>query len=249
MSISVGDSLGPYVVDGFIGSGGMGSVYRAHDPRLGRPVAIKVLAQDLVDQADFRKRFQHETHAISRLNHKNICTIYDSGVFDGQPFIVMELMERETLEAKLEGGPLPTVELLNIGIQVADALDAAHREGIIHRDVKSANIFITPRGDAKILDFGLAKAKMNDSANSSAGLTQVGVPMGTPGFMSPEQARGEAVDARSDVFSFGVVLFMWPPASFPTGAAPASPWRRCFPSTLFQPPAASALRSRWPSTV
>lgn len=210
MAFSPGTRLGPYEVRAFVAAGGMGEVYAAFDPRLGRQVAIKVLPLPLAELGDFRRRFERETRAISRLSHKNICTIYDTGVHEGRPYIVMELMEGQTLDEMLQHGPLPVERVLNVGVQVADALDGAHREGVVHRDVKSGNIFINTRGDVKVLDFGIAKiapAEGEAGSDTHGGLPASGLPMGTVAFMSPEQARGEEVDERSDLFSLGVVLY------------------------------------------
>ncbi len=188
----------------------MGEVYAAFDPRLGRHVAVKVLSPVLAELEEFRRRFERETLAISRLNHKNICTIYDTGTYEGRPYIVMELMEGQTLEQLVPMGPMPPERVVHVAIQVADALDAAHRQGVIHRDVKSSNIFLNARGDAKVLDFGIAKVVAPDvepGRDTDAGLARSGSPLGTLAFMSPEQARGEPVDERSDLFSLGVVLY------------------------------------------
>lgn len=207
MAFSPGTNLGPYEIRSFLSAGGMGEVYAAFDPRLGRQVAIKVLPPPLAELAEFRLRFEQETQAISRLNHKNICTIFDTGTFEGRPYIVMELMEGKTLEEVLRAGPLPVDQVVHAAIQVADALDAAHRGGVIHRDVKSGNIFINARGDAKVLDFGIAKVAADAEPRTDGRVTRSGIPVGTVAFMSPEQARGEEVDARSDLFSLGVVLY------------------------------------------
>ncbi len=202
-----GTRLGHYVVEGFLSAGAMGELHRASDPRLEREVAIKFLHPSLALLPEFRERFETEIRAISRLSHKNICTVYDTGTYEGRPFIVMELLDGQTLESLLASGPIDVERLLSIAIQVADALDAAHRQGVIHRDIKSANVFITKRGDAKVLDFGIARlAGGGTDAVESSRLT-TGAPVGTMAFMSPEQARGEEVDARSDIFSLGVVLY------------------------------------------
>ncbi len=210
MAFSPGTRLGPYEVRAFVSAGGMGEVYAAFDPRLGRQVAIKVLPPPLAELGEFRRRFERETQAISRLNHKNICTIHDTGTHEGRPYIVMELLEGQTVEQLLRAGPLDAERVVHVAIQVADALDAAHRQGVIHRDVKSSNIFVNARGDAKVLDFGIAKMVLPDAEpgrDTDAGIARSGIPLGTLAFMSPEQARGEEVDERSDLFSLGVVLY------------------------------------------
>ena len=157
MGFEPGTTLGPYVVQAFIDAGGMGEVYTAFDPRLERQVAIKVLPEGLAENPEFQRRFMRETQVISRLNDKNICTVFDVGTFEERPYLVMELMEGETLESLLGSESIEIERILHTGIQVAIALSAAHRKGIIHRDIKSSNIFVTNRGDAKVLDFGIAK--------------------------------------------------------------------------------------------
>ena len=215
----VGLTVGPYQVEAALGSGGMGVVYRAKDVRLGRYVALKLLRD--VPSRDPRslERFRREARAASALNHPNICTIYDVMEFDGQPLLVMELLEGRNLKDTIAGRPLYIAELLNFGVQIAEALDAAHSRGIVHRDIKPANIFITDRGTTKILDFGLAKrlqtaAKAGDN-NTARDVSVAGGIFGTIAYMSPEQARGEEVDARTDLFSFGAVLY-----EMATGVAP-----------------------------
>jgi eukaryotic-like serine/threonine-protein kinase len=205
--------LGPYRIEGRLGEGGMGEVFRATDTRLRRTVAVKLLLGQGPTDPIRRERFEREAHAASALNHPNICTVYDVGEADGRPYLVMECLDGETLRARLTRGPLPFDELLDIAIQIADALAAAHAAGIIHRDLKPANIFLTTRGLAKVMDFGIAKrigldAGPNDGTIAQpSSLTELGAPIGTVAYMSPEQARGEPLDPRTDLFSLGVVLY------------------------------------------
>ena len=217
MGLSSGTRLGPYEILASRGAGGMGEVYRARDTRLDRIVAIKVLPSHLSSSPDLRARFQREARSISGLQHPNICVLYDIGNQDGVDFLVMEYLEGETLQARLERGPLPAEQVCQMGIQVAEALERAHCQGIVHRDLKPGNIMLTPAG-AKLMDFGLAKAQIvagtslsrpssADATLSSSGLTIMGAVVGTVPYMSPEQIRGQEADARSDIFSFGVVLY------------------------------------------
>lgn len=203
----VGRSFGPYSIEKQIGSGGMGAVYLAQDVRLGRRVALKLLDSTLTADGQSRERFLREARLASALDHPNICTIHDVGEAEGRPFIAMQYIEGKTLRRLIDGRPLPLDSLLTITHQIADALSAAHERGIVHRDIKSGNIIVTPQGQVKVLDFGLARLVERSSGESDQNLTMTGQVMGTPASMSPEQARGERVDHRSDIFSFGCVLY------------------------------------------
>src|SRR5512144_232105 len=203
MTLAPGTKLGPYEILAPIGTGGMGEVYRAHDPRVGRDVAIKFSSEQFTD------RFTREVHAVAALNHSNICTLYDVG----SNYLVMELVEGPTLADRIKQGPIPLEEALEIARQIADALESAHEKGIVHRDLKPGNIKLRPDGTVKVLDFGLAKVEetaavsLETSPTLSVAQTAAGVLLGTAAYMSPEQARGKPVDKRADIWAFGVVLY------------------------------------------
>ncbi len=213
MTLHTGDRLGPYEVVVPLGAGGMGEVYKAHDSRLGRDVAIKVLPTEFAADPDRLRRFGQEARAASALNHPNILTVFDVGTHEGTPYIVTELLEGETLRERLCPGGLPVRKAVEIAVQIAHGLAAAHDKGIIHRDLKPANLFVTRDGHVKILDFGIAKLAAAQSAGESAETapiaeaTKAGTMLGTVGYMSPEQLRGHTVDPRTDIFSFGCVLY------------------------------------------
>ena len=201
-------TISHYELQEEIGQGGMGRVYKAYDTNLDRTVVLKLLAPDLISEEDSRKRFLREARLASALDHPNICTIFEIAEVDNQYFIAMQYVPGKTLKKLISGKPLSLDSVFSIALQVGDALAAAHAKGIVHRDIKSSNIIITPRGQAKVLDFGLAKLLTEKGRVEAADeLTRLGAPLGTPSYMSPEQAKGERADHRSDIFSFGVVLY------------------------------------------
>src|SRR5436305_1311277 len=211
MPLAAGTRLGPYEIVAPLGAGGMGEVYRARDSRLGREVALKVLPSDVSADPARRARFEQEARAAAALNHPNIVGVHDVGEHDGVFYIVSELAPGETLAALLEQGPLPVKKVLDLAVQIADGMAAAHAARITHRDLKPLNVIVTPEGRAKILDFGLAKqaalAASSPDETLTVQQTEPGMILGTVAYMSPEQARGKPADHRSDQFSFGVILY------------------------------------------
>jgi serine/threonine protein kinase/tetratricopeptide (TPR) repeat protein len=226
MESLVGQTIAHYKIVGLLGTGGMGSVYEAEDADLGRRVAVKILSANLKDEASMLERFKREARAASALNHPGICTVYSIEQHGGQPFIVMELIKGSTLAEKMGRQPFEITELLDLGIQITDALESAHSKGIAHRDLKPANLMVNDRGQVKILDFGLAKVEVAaslkgedvsnlETAIGASPLTMTGTVMGTVHYMSPEQARGQLTDARTDIFSLGAVLYQMATGTLP----------------------------------
>jgi serine/threonine protein kinase len=215
VTLTTGTRLGPYEILSPLGAGGMGEVYKARDTRLERTVAVKILPPRFSEDADMKQRFEREAKAISALAHVNICALYDVGTHEGTEYLVMEHLEGQTLAERLASGPLPPEQLLKVSIEIAAALDAAHHAGIIHRDLKPGNVMLTKSG-VKLLDFGLAKTAVPAVKSSSAtslptemprAITEQGTILGTFQYMAPEQLEGREADARSDIFSFGTVLY------------------------------------------
>jgi serine/threonine-protein kinase len=247
----IGQTVTHYRILDKIGEGGMGVVYRAEDTRLGRQVAVKFLSPKVAHEPAALERFQREARAASSLNHPHICALYDIGQHEKVPFLVMELLDGRTLRGHIQGMPLPLDTIVDYGLQIADALDVAHSAGIVHRDVKSANIFVTERGQVKMLDFGLAKLQPRPGVASEAltgsGATETGLALGTLSSMSPEQARGDELDARTDLFSFGVVLYEMATGREPfAGRTPALVFDALLRETPIRP---SVLNPRVPAEL
>src|SRR5688572_2603981 len=211
MTLTAGARLGPYLIEAPLGAGGMGEVYRARDTRLHREVAIKVLPDLFAHDPDRRVRFDREAQAVAALSHPNILAIHDVGVQDGLTYAVTELLDGETLRERLKAGALPTRKAIELGVQIARGLAAAHDKGLVHRDLKPENLFLLRDGQLKILDFGLAKAYAGPDrarvAAETVAATDPGTVLGTAGYMAPEQVRGQEVDARTDLFAVGAVLY------------------------------------------
>src|SRR5262244_3927079 len=214
MSLTIGSHLGSHEITALLGKGGMGEVYRARDTKLKRDVAIKILPDEFARDPERISRFQREAELLASLNHPNIAAIYDLEELNGSRFLILEMVEGETLADRIQRGPIPVEEALKIALQIAEALEAAHEKNVIHRDLKPANIKVTAEGTVKVLDFGLAKALTDEQTAEdtakpplSIAATSPGLILGTAAYMSPEQAKGRAVDKRADIWAFGAVLY------------------------------------------
>jgi eukaryotic-like serine/threonine-protein kinase len=247
LPLQPGDRLGPYEIVGPLGAGGMGVVYLARDERLERHVAIKLLPHDAEGDASARERFRREALAAAALDHPFICKIHEVGEYDGHPYIVMEHIEGQTLDALARTGPVPIRQMLDIAHELAQALEAAHRKGLVHRDLKPTNVMLTEHGHVKVLDFGLAKQVQGDARlerSTEAALTDAGTRLGTPAYMSPEQILGADLDPRSDMFSLGTMLYELIAGAIPFCASPPPPrWPR---SCETRRPEASATSTSCP---
>ena len=246
MTLASGTALGPYQIEAPLGAGGMGEVYRARDTRLDRIVAIKVLPENVAADLELKQRFEYEARVVASLSHPNICTLFDVGEHEGRPFIAMELLEGQVLSERISSQGVRIEQVVEWGLQVAEALAAAHAKEIVHRDIKPGNIFITTGGSAKVLDFGLAKPSALESRQGTQSgdhpttlespLTTPGVALGTVAYMSPEQVYGEALDTRTDLFSLGVVLYELATGTLPfTGRTSAALTDRMLHGTVTPP--------------
>ncbi len=248
MALAAGSRLGRYQILSLLGAGGMGVVYRAHDERLQRDIALKVLPPSVLFDETARRRFRKEALALAKLSHPNIAAVYDVGEEGDTAYLVMEWVPGEPLSSRRQHGPLPVTEVLSYGIQIAEALEEAHERGVVHRDLKPANVMVTPRGQVKVLDFGLAKLLApGDEQNATLSRSELGAPAGTPLYMSPEQAFGEAVDGRTDLWSLGVVLY-----ELLAGRAPfegATDWALLQAVSQQTPPSLTVLRPDLPAGV